>query len=217
MEKLDHYDEEVSRGARFEFGKNWARFLRVLNDERMAIAERSVEEDAQRPSASTGRPSSMSAAGSGLFSLVARRTGAKVSFFRLRSPVGRLHDASCKRRHFPGDPNWTIVQRIGPRSCITYDGLGTFDIVYSWGVLHHTGQMWQALDNVKPLVARGGPALHRDLQRSGRGHRPLGGGQTEIQFPARTRCYTLRAGHYCRRGAEVLSFITFAAPDLAHG
>src|SRR5262245_65393064 len=27
--------------------------------------------------------------------------------------------------------------------------LGQFDIVYSWGVLHHTGAMWQALENVK--------------------------------------------------------------------
>ena len=31
-------------------------------------------------------------------------------------------------------------------------GLHTFDIVYAWGVLHHTGAMWQALDRVAPLV-----------------------------------------------------------------
>lgn len=34
--------------------------------------------------------------------------------------------------------------------------LGTFDIVYSWGVLHHTGQMWKALDNAASLVKPGG-------------------------------------------------------------
>jgi SAM-dependent methyltransferase len=34
--------------------------------------------------------------------------------------------------------------------------LGTFDIVYSWGVLHHTGNMWQALQNVVPMVKPGG-------------------------------------------------------------
>ena len=44
--------------------------------------------------------------------------------------------------------------------------LGTYDIVYSWGVLHHTGSMWQALDNVKPLVKIGGQlfiAIYNDL------------------------------------------------------
>jgi hypothetical protein len=35
-------------------------------------------------------------------------------------------------------------------------GLGQFDIVYSWGVLHHTGAMWQAMDNIKPVVTTGG-------------------------------------------------------------
>jgi 2-polyprenyl-6-hydroxyphenyl methylase/3-demethylubiquinone-9 3-methyltransferase len=34
--------------------------------------------------------------------------------------------------------------------------LGTFDIVYSWGVLHHTGDMYRAFDLVVPLVAAKG-------------------------------------------------------------
>jgi len=38
--------------------------------------------------------------------------------------------------------------------------------VYSWGVLHHTGKMWQALDNVAPLVKPGGQlfiAIYNDV------------------------------------------------------
>jgi len=34
--------------------------------------------------------------------------------------------------------------------------LGKFDIVYSWGVLHHTGQMQQALNNVLIPLADSG-------------------------------------------------------------
>jgi 2-polyprenyl-6-hydroxyphenyl methylase/3-demethylubiquinone-9 3-methyltransferase len=30
--------------------------------------------------------------------------------------------------------------------------LGSWDIVYSWGVLHHTGQLWEALDTACRLV-----------------------------------------------------------------
>jgi len=35
---------EVSRGERFEFGANWARFLTGLNDERIAQAEKSLKD-----------------------------------------------------------------------------------------------------------------------------------------------------------------------------
>ena len=36
------------------------------------------------------------------------------------------------------------------------DELGTFDVVYSWGVLHHTGSIWAAIENTQKLCRIGG-------------------------------------------------------------
>ena len=44
--------------------------------------------------------------------------------------------------------------------------LGTFDVVYSWGVLHHTGHMWEAIDAACHRVASAGKlfiAIYNEL------------------------------------------------------
>jgi len=154
MEKhQDQYYEEVSRGARFQFGKNWTRFLRVVDDERIAIAERSLKA-MLKTDRLDGRSFLDIGSGSGLFSLVARRIGAKVHSFDY-DPQSVACTLELKRRYSPGDADW-IVERGSVLDCAYLEKLGTFDIVYSWGVLHHTGQMWQALDNAKRLVRMGG-------------------------------------------------------------
>jgi 2-polyprenyl-6-hydroxyphenyl methylase/3-demethylubiquinone-9 3-methyltransferase len=92
--------------------------------------------------------------GSGLFSLAARRLGARVRSFDYD-----LVSVECakelKRRLFPDDNDWTIDS--GDVLDENYlRSLGQFDIVYAWGVLHHTGSMWEALENVAPRVKEGG-------------------------------------------------------------
>jgi 2-polyprenyl-6-hydroxyphenyl methylase/3-demethylubiquinone-9 3-methyltransferase len=60
-----------------------------------------------------------------------------------------------KRRFYPDDPDWTVEQgSVLDRQYM--ESLGSFDVVYAWGVLHHTGAMWQALDNVVPTIAPSG-------------------------------------------------------------
>jgi 2-polyprenyl-6-hydroxyphenyl methylase/3-demethylubiquinone-9 3-methyltransferase len=160
---LVQHRTEVSSGKRFEFGKNWARFLRKLNDRRLALAEQSLKKmlDTERLD---GKSFLDIGSGSGLFSLAARRLGARVHSFDY-DPESVACTAELRRRYFPSADNWTVESG----SALDRDylaRLGTFDIVYSWGVLHHTGDMWQALQNVKPLVADRGQlyiAIYNDL------------------------------------------------------
>ena len=163
MTVSDHFKTEVATGERFQFGKNWARFLRSLDDDRIALAEKSLR-DMLGVDTLDGKTFLDVGSGSGLFSLVARRLGATVRSFDY-DPQSYACTMELRRRYFPDDAAW-VVERGSVLDRAFLGTLGTYDIVYSWGVLHHTGQMWTALDNVKPLVEPGGQlyiAIYNDL------------------------------------------------------
>lgn len=149
----DHHREEVAKGQRFEFGANWARFLALLNDARIAEAEASLARMLGAQSLA-GKTFLDIGSGSGLFSLAARRLGASVvSFDYDTQSVGCTQ--TLRERFFPGDPAWKVFQGSVLDQAML-DGLGRFDIVYSWGVLHHTGAMWEAIGNAVSRVADNG-------------------------------------------------------------
>jgi SAM-dependent methyltransferase len=150
---MDQHAAEVEQGQRFEFGANWAWFLDALNDKRIAEAERSLGDMLETKSLA-GASFLDIGSGSGLFSLAARRLGARVfSFDYDPKSVGCTQE--LQRRYFEGDPNWT-VERGSALDEAYIRSLGQFDVVYSWGVLHHTGSMWEALANAAVPVKPGG-------------------------------------------------------------
>ncbi|RIL04487.1 MAG: class I SAM-dependent methyltransferase [Proteobacteria bacterium] len=139
--------------ARFAFGDNWWRFLRLVDERRVAIAEQSLRE-ALGVDDLAGRRFLDVGSGSGLFSLAARRLGATVHSFDY-DPQSVACAEALRQRFRPADPGWTVEQGSAlDRAYLAR--LGAFDVVYSWGVLHHTGAMWDALANVETCVAPGG-------------------------------------------------------------
>jgi SAM-dependent methyltransferase len=138
---------------RFEFGENWKRFLSLLDQENILEAEKSLKQMLEIDDLKEKSFLDIGS-GSGLFSLAARRLGAKVHSFDYDA-LSVACTMELKRRFFPNDIEWTIEQ--GDVLNVDYvKSLGAFDVVYSWGVLHHTGAMWKALGNVAPLVSEGG-------------------------------------------------------------
>lgn len=144
---------EIARGERFEFGRNWARFLAVLDEDRIAAAEHALQQMLRTPRLDGLRFLDIGS-GSGLSSLAARRLGAEIHSFDY-DPQSVACTAELRRRYFPSDPHWTVEH--GSALDVGYlQALGGFDIVYSWGVLHHTGRMWEALANAAIPVGPGG-------------------------------------------------------------
>ncbi|MGO9097436.1 MAG: class I SAM-dependent methyltransferase [Bryobacteraceae bacterium] len=142
----------------FSFGQNWAKYVSEhFSEERVRIAQRHLTAFLELPSLE-GKSFIDVGCGSGLSSLAAFDAGA-----------GRLVSFDCdpasvettrRLRELRGNPeNWTVAQgSVLDREFLR--SLEPADIVYSWGVLHHTGSMWEAIENAATLLNDSGALFY---------------------------------------------------------
>ena len=138
---------------RFAFGANWTRFLESLNDAKIATAENSLK-SWLNVSTLDGKTFLDIGSGSGLFSLAARRLGATVRSFDF-DPNSVKCAVWLREQYFKEDPRW-IIEQGSVLDEAFMRSLGTFDVVYAWGVLHHTPDTKAAFGRVVPLIRKGG-------------------------------------------------------------
>lgn len=148
----DKRADETALDAHFQFGRNWASYAELIGEHEIAEAAKGLHR-LLPPEVLKGRTFLDIGSGSGLHSLAAIRTGvARV----LALDIDPDSTATTRKTltRFAGATPWVAETRsvfdLDPQA------IGRFDIVYSWGVLHHTGDMMHAIERAAALVAPGG-------------------------------------------------------------
>jgi SAM-dependent methyltransferase len=153
----------------FSFGRNWQKYLDTIPEDATRAMTAYVADWLGRDL--HGRRVLDVGSGQGLTSLAAHGLGASVVSFDVDpDSVG----ATTRLWRSAGTPASWRVEAGSILDPGFVAGLGTFDIVISWGVLHHTGALWDALDAAAGLVAPRGSlwiALYHRTPQSGRSAR----------------------------------------------
>jgi 2-polyprenyl-3-methyl-5-hydroxy-6-metoxy-1,4-benzoquinol methylase len=137
----------------FSFGENWKDYLKTVSEKEIEFARRDIEEWLGEKSVS-GQTIVDIGSGSGIHSLIFYSLGAKTinSFDYDKNSV----EATKTLWEKVGKPkNWMISYgSILDEEFV--QNIGKLDLVYAWGVLHHSGALWKALENSFKLVKPGG-------------------------------------------------------------
>jgi SAM-dependent methyltransferase len=134
----------------FKFGENWASFSRQLDQTRIDDAVKSLQ-SLFGEGALQGKSFLDIGCGSGLFSIAAARSGARLVTGIDVDPVSVQVSRENAGRWLQNGPNVSF-QHASALDGSFMESLGKFDVVYSWGVLHHSGEMHRALANAARAV-----------------------------------------------------------------
>jgi SAM-dependent methyltransferase len=140
-------DEKIT----FSFGKNWRSYLDTVSESAIDNARSTIEEWLG-PDGVAGKTVLDIGSGSGIHSLGFYRLGAKEVFSLDVDPYS-VESTRLLWQKAGSPANWRVTEAsILDQNFVS--SLGKYEIVYSWGVLHHTGSM--AIENASRLVTPGG-------------------------------------------------------------
>lgn len=140
----------TDRASHFEFGENWRDYAKSIDQQRIDAAIAGLQK--LIPEGLSGKTFLDIGCGSGVHALAALLMGAaSVTAVDIdENSVSTTRDMLKSRA--PG-ANYSV--RAGSIFDLSPESIGTFDVVYSWGVLHHTGDMWRAINRAAALVKPG--------------------------------------------------------------
>jgi 2-polyprenyl-3-methyl-5-hydroxy-6-metoxy-1,4-benzoquinol methylase len=141
----------TERETHFEFGENWKEYSRTIDQRRIDSAIEGVKK--LFPDRLAGKTFLDIGCGSGLHSLAALSLGA-ASVTAIDIDENSVDTTRQILAQYAPDSRWTaeVLSIFDATAAV----LGQFDVVYSWGVLHHTGDMWRAIERAAELVKPGG-------------------------------------------------------------
>ena len=147
-----HYEDLYKKENSFSFGKNWKDFIDTsFSEDRVELAKRSLADFLGGVDNIKGKTFIDIGCGSGLFSFAAFLLGAK-GVVSVDVDENSIACVKRLREKLDNPSNWKVIQGSALDTQFI-KSLGQFDVVYSWGVLHHTGDMYKALDNIACLMS----------------------------------------------------------------
>jgi SAM-dependent methyltransferase len=136
----------------FAFGENWKSFVHLLDDTRVEDAENGLRRLLPNDELKGARFLDIGC-GSGLSALAALRLGA-ASVDAIDIDASSVAATKATLTRYAPNEHWSA--RVESVFDLTADPEPCYDVVYSWGVLHHTGDMWRAVRIAASLVRPGG-------------------------------------------------------------